>query len=107
MTRVACQLKNWSPDSEPIPEAGRLLQQIEALMNGTDEIKGIIRDPAVNLCIRLPIGSRAELVSGLDRKSLDAAERRARRSGRGDFAFLVGQPEEIRNAYRAATGIDY
>jgi len=85
----------------------RLLEQVEAVTNGSNELKGIVRDPAVNQCISLPIGSRAELVNGLDRESFDAAERGARRSGRGDFPYLAGQPDEVRNAYRTAMGIDY
>jgi 5,5'-dehydrodivanillate O-demethylase len=83
----------------------RLQQQIEAIQNGSNELKGVIRDPAVNECITLPIGAREELVNGLDRETFEATSNRVNNQGRGDFIFLVGQPDEVRAAYREAMGI--
>jgi 5,5'-dehydrodivanillate O-demethylase oxygenase subunit len=83
----------------------RLLQQVEAVANGSNELKGIIRDLEQNRCIALPVGSRDELANGLDRDAFEVADKRVRRQGRGDFAFLIGQPKAIRDAYRAAMGI--
>jgi 5,5'-dehydrodivanillate O-demethylase len=83
----------------------RLQQQIEAVRNGSNELKGVVRDPAENECIRLPIGARDALVNGLDRAAFNAISDQVTSQGLGDFLFLVGQPEAVRNAYREAMGI--
>jgi 5,5'-dehydrodivanillate O-demethylase len=78
----------------------RLQQQIEAVKNGSNELKGIIRDPAANECVTLPIIAREALVSGVSRDAFEESQTRQH-----DFPFLVGQPEAIRTAYREAMGI--
>jgi len=68
---------------------------------------GVIRDPAENACVQLPIIGREYFVGGYSRT--DGDQRRGRTPGspqRKDFPFLTGQPEEIRQAFRRAMGID-
>jgi len=83
----------------------RFQQQAEALANGSDDLKGVIRDPAVNDCIMLPIATRDELTNGLSREAFEKSEQARRAAGRDEFAWLVGQPDSVRDAYRAAMGI--
>ena len=67
----------------------------------------MIRDPAQNSCVRLPIIGREYFVGGYSRA--DSDKRRERTPGlvqRKDFPFLTGQPEEIRQAFRRAMGLD-
>jgi 5,5'-dehydrodivanillate O-demethylase len=82
----------------------RLLSDIEVVAAG-GEPKAIVRDPAQNQCIRLPIINRRLFVDGLTRAERDAFERK-RRSGSAayndGFVYLSGQPEEIRKAFEAA-----
>ncbi|HXV47289.1 MAG TPA: hypothetical protein VEB61_00710, partial [Candidatus Binatia bacterium] len=71
------------------------------------EPKAVIRDPAHNACVQLPIIDREYFVDGYSRA--DGDKRRGRTPGladRNDFLFLTGQPEEIRQAFRRAMGFD-
>ena len=84
----------------------RMLEQVELVARG-GEPKAVIRDPAQNACVRLPIIGREYFVGGYSRETSD--KRRGRTSGlvqRKDFPFLTGQPEEIRQAFRRAMGLD-
>ena len=69
---------------------------------GTDP-KAVIRDPAVNCRIRLPVADRDQLVDGqpLDRMLADPYLRERLRG----FIFQAGQPEEVREAFLDAMGI--
>ena len=83
----------------------RLLEQAEHVARG-GEPKALIRDPAANACVRLPIIGRETLVNGYS--VTDREKRRERTpgltSGR-EFPFLTGQPDEVRVAYRRAMGL--
>ena len=84
----------------------RMLEQAELVARG-GEPKAVIRDPAQNACVQLPIIGREYFVGGYSRT--DGDKRRGRTPGspqRKDFPFLTGQPEEIRQAFRRAMGID-
>jgi 5,5'-dehydrodivanillate O-demethylase len=84
----------------------RMVEQAE-LVAGGGEPKAVIRDPAKNACVELPIIGRQHFVSGYSRA--DGEQRRGRTPGsppRKDFPFLTGQPEEIRQAFRRAMGLD-
>ena len=84
----------------------RMLEQAELVARG-GEPKAVIRNPAQNACVRLPIIGREHFVGGYSRAKSD--ERRGRTPGlvqRKDFPFLTGQPEEIRQAFRRAMGLD-
>jgi hypothetical protein len=57
--------------------------------------------------VQLPIIGREYFVGGYSRENSD--KRRGRTPGlvqRKDFPFLTGQPEEIRQAFRRAMGLD-
>ena len=80
----------------------RFLSDIERIAGGEDP-KAVIRDPAVNDCIELPIFDRKFFVDGWSREDLeDAAHPRTRSTL--DFVFQAGQPEEVRAAYAEAMG---
>jgi 5,5'-dehydrodivanillate O-demethylase len=84
----------------------RMLEQAELVARG-GEPKAVIRDPAENACVRLPIIGREYFVGGYSRANSD--KRREHTPGlvqRKDFPFLTGQPEEIRQAFRRAMGLD-
>jgi 5,5'-dehydrodivanillate O-demethylase len=82
----------------------RLLADIEVIRGG-GEPKAVVRDPAVNACIRLPIIDRHLLVDGLSRAELEQfeQERRKRSAAYNEgFLFLVGQPDAVRKEFDAA-----
>jgi 5,5'-dehydrodivanillate O-demethylase len=84
----------------------RMLEQAELVARG-GQPKAVIRDPAQNACVRLPIIGRDYFVGGYSRATGD--DRRGRTPGlaqRNDFPFLTGQPEEIRQAFRRAMGLE-
>jgi hypothetical protein len=84
----------------------RMLEQAELVARG-GQPKAVIRDPAQNACVRLPIIGREYFVRGYSRATGD--DRRGRTPGlaqRNDFPFLTGQPEEIRQAFRRAMGLE-
>ena len=79
----------------------RMLEQAELVARG-GEPKAMIRDPAENACVQLPIIGREYFVDGYSRA--DSDKRRGRTPGlapRKEFPFLTGQPEEIRQAFPA------
>jgi 5,5'-dehydrodivanillate O-demethylase len=84
----------------------RMLEQAELVAHGGEPM-AVIRDAAQNACVRLPIIGREYFVSGYSQANSD--KRRRRTPGlvqRNDFPFLTGQPEEIRQAFRRAMGLD-
>ena len=65
-----------------------------------------MRDAEANRCIRLPIIDRDRFVGGFPRAEL---EQRVATPGPvlpQGFVFQVGQPEEVRRAFRRAMGLD-
>src|SRR4051812_3633374 len=83
----------------------RLLSDL-ALVRQGDDPKGLIRDPAANACVRLPVAGREALTEGLTRREMDerAADATLGGAARRDFAWLAGQPEEVTRAYEEAMG---
>jgi 5,5'-dehydrodivanillate O-demethylase len=83
----------------------RFLADLEAIAQGADP-KAIIRDPEVNECVRLPNPAHAELTEGMTREQLEKTTPRAALggSGRRDFVWLVGQPDEVKREYYEAMG---
>lgn len=79
----------------------RLLADVEAVAADQDP-KGLIRDPAVNQCVRLPMVGRDELVSGytmdalLNNPALNRVHTR--------YHLQFGQPESIAREYEEAMG---
>lgn len=79
------------------------MDHIAAVKQGEDP-KAVIRDPAVNRAIRLPVADRASLTVGLSRAEM-LKESFSRRSLEG-FIFQTGQPPEVREAFLAAMGFN-
>jgi len=82
----------------------RLREEAEVVAAG-GEPKGVLRDPVAAACVTLPIVGRQRLMEGPTRderrRQLDSL---IERFG-GPFAFLAGQPEDVRKAYEEAMGI--
>ncbi|NUA31239.1 aromatic ring-hydroxylating dioxygenase subunit alpha [Cupriavidus basilensis] len=80
----------------------RLLDDIDAVAQGRDP-KGLIRDPQANHRVKLPCDSRAFFLEGL------ALEQYASHPKWNKllfhFIFHAGQPDEVKRAYEAATGV--
>lgn len=84
----------------------RFRQDLEAIEQGKDP-KGLVRDPAVNDCIELPVTGRKILVDGMTRDEMLAhGEKTGYRYLTRRYPFQAGQPESINQAYQAAMGID-
>jgi 5,5'-dehydrodivanillate O-demethylase oxygenase subunit len=81
----------------------RFLNDLEAIARGEDP-KAIIRDPAVNKNVPLPVAERKLLVDGLTRAELLAHPILGKQYA-GDYIFQAGQPEEVRAAFKEAMGI--
>ena len=84
----------------------RYLDEMKLLAEG-GEPKGVVYDQKRNRCIELPIIARDALTTGIDLERL-TARRLASETGffPSDYPFQVGQPEEIRRAFREAMGIE-
>ena len=77
-------------------------------MAGGGEPKALIRDPEQNVCVELPTIGRQYFVAGYP-GSDNIDKQRERTPGlilRKDFPFLTGQPEEIRQAFNRAMGLE-
>ena len=84
----------------------RILEDADAVARG-GEPKGLIRDPDENVCVALPIIGRKYFVDGFARDAVTGdLQRTPGLVLRQDFPFLIGQPEEIRLAYKRAMGFD-
>ena len=83
----------------------RFLSDLDVIAKGGDP-KAIIRDPKVNECVGLPIAAREELMQGLTQEQISNLKPGEGLSGAGrkEFPFLVGQPEEVKRAFRDAMG---
>jgi len=81
----------------------RVFEDLDRVAQSQDP-KAVVRDPAVNRCIDLPIAFRDNYVDGLTSDQLinhpvGSAQLR-------DYVFQIGQPEEVRRAFVDAMGID-
>ena len=81
----------------------RFLRDLDALARDEDP-KAVIRDPARNRSIRLPVADRRSLSEGLTRAEMlrDPLSRR----GLEGYVFQTGQPPEVRDAFLAAMGFN-
>ncbi len=82
----------------------KLLEQARVVADG-GEPKGLVRDPAENACVRLPIIGRDRYVNGFSKAELMNEQVAGLFYGR-DFVFQAGQPAEIARAYRQAMGME-
>ena len=76
---------------------------IEAIEKGKDP-KATIRDPKINARVMLPVAERKPLLEGLSIAEL--LRDPDLRSRLGDYIFQAGQPQEIRQAFLAAMGVN-
>ncbi|HLZ71416.1 MAG TPA: aromatic ring-hydroxylating dioxygenase subunit alpha [Dehalococcoidia bacterium] len=82
----------------------KLLEQARSVADG-GEPKGLVRDPAENACVRLPIIDRERYVNGFSQAELLNEQVAGLFYGR-DFVFQAGQPPEVMRAYRQAMGME-
>jgi 5,5'-dehydrodivanillate O-demethylase len=82
----------------------RLLADVEAVAAGEDP-KGLIRDPALNQCVRLPMVGRNELISGYTMEQLLGNASLNRVHTRYHLQF--GQPEAVAREYEEAMGFEF
>jgi 5,5'-dehydrodivanillate O-demethylase len=85
----------------------RFLADLEAIAQGSDP-KAVIRDPRANACIALPVAGREAFTRGLTRGERERLAREGVLGGAAqrEFAWLAGQPEDVRKAWREAMGWD-
>lgn len=81
----------------------RFLDDLAAIGRGEDP-KGVIRDPALNAGVRLPVAERRFLTESLSREELLKHPVLGKQYA-GEYPFQAGQPEEVRRAYAEAMGI--
>ena len=81
----------------------RFLADLERIARGEDP-KAIVRDPAANGRIELPVLGRDYLIDGPTREQLKGTAHPRTRSML-DFVFQAGQPPEVRAAYVEAMGL--
>jgi len=79
----------------------RFLQDLERLNEGKDP-KGIVRDPAKNRAIELPVAERKNFIDGFSRADM-MRDPFNRRNLQG-YIFQTGQPPEVREAFLATMG---
>jgi 5,5'-dehydrodivanillate O-demethylase len=80
----------------------RFLDDLKRIERGEDP-KGIVRDPAINECIRLPIIDRELYTEGVSIAEMAADPALNPLSG---YPFQAGQPEAVRRAFLEAMGFD-
>jgi len=81
----------------------RLLSDMKVVADG-GEPKALVRDEEINRCVPLPIMGRSEFIDGTPPGVIFGPGQTV--SAEGDFLFLAGQPEEIRQAFIDAMGIE-
>jgi 5,5'-dehydrodivanillate O-demethylase len=81
----------------------RLLDDLAALDKGGDP-KGLIRDPARNVAVELPIMARTDMTVGYTKAEILADPRKRVMST--TFIFQAGQPEAVRRAFSEAMGLE-
>ena len=85
----------------------RFLADLKAVAGGADP-KSVIRDPRANACVMLPVAEREAFTRGLTREEWKkvAPGSALATAARRDFAWLAGQPEDVRRAQHEARGWD-
>jgi 5,5'-dehydrodivanillate O-demethylase len=79
----------------------RFQEDLERIARGEDP-KAIVRDPAQNDPIVLPVANRRSLIEGLTREEIAANPFAAPRH----YPFQAGQPDDVRRAYEDAMGFN-
>lgn len=85
----------------------RMLDAVDRVARG-DDPPGVIRDPALNRGVQLPIYGRERFVKGLPRSEFERRLEHAERTlPAGDrYALQAGQPPHVQRMYEAAMGIE-
>jgi 5,5'-dehydrodivanillate O-demethylase len=84
----------------------KLLEQADAVARGGEPM-GVIRDPAQNRCVTLPIIDRERWVKGFPRAKLFSEIQKTPGPILPDgFVFQAGQPDDVRLAFRKAMGLE-
>jgi 5,5'-dehydrodivanillate O-demethylase len=83
----------------------RFLADLEKIAGGGDP-KAVIRDPGVNTCVPLPVAGREAFTRGLTREERERLARDGVLGGAAqrEFAWLAGQPDDVRRAWHEAMG---
>jgi 5,5'-dehydrodivanillate O-demethylase oxygenase subunit len=103
--RVADRSKEYLGQSDRgiVMVRRRFLRDLAALAAGEDP-KGVLRDPARNRAIPLPVADRARLLDGFARA--DFLKDPLSRRGLDGYVFQTGQPPAVRQAFLAAMGFN-
>src|SRR5664279_278650 len=80
----------------------QLHEDLAAIERGEDPM-GVIRDPAINCKIKLPVAERAILENGLSAEALRSHPSFGDQLVR--FIFQAGQPSEVWQAFCEAVGV--
>jgi 5,5'-dehydrodivanillate O-demethylase oxygenase subunit len=80
----------------------RLMQDMDRVAKGEDP-KGLIRDPAQNVCVTLPVAERDMLVNGWPLEKLQKHALMGRHMK--GYVFQAGQPADVRAAFVKAMGL--
>jgi 5,5'-dehydrodivanillate O-demethylase len=85
----------------------RFLEDLEVIARGGDP-KAVIRDLRANARVALPVAGREAFTRGVTRQERERLGRSGVLGGAGsrEFAWLAGQPEAVRTAWREAMGLD-
>jgi 5,5'-dehydrodivanillate O-demethylase len=81
----------------------RFLDDLSAMAKGKDP-KAIVRNPAANVRIPLPVAERRYLTQSLSREEF-LKHPVLGKQYEGEYPFQAGQPDEVRQAYAKAMGI--
>jgi 5,5'-dehydrodivanillate O-demethylase len=81
----------------------KFFDELETVAAG-GEPKGLIRDPAVNHAVVLPVANRDALIKGLTRAELKAHPVLGQHVE--EYIFQAGQPAHVTADYRRAVGLD-
>ena len=81
----------------------QLQADLDAIARGADP-KGLIRDPAANRRVALPVAMRKWLVDGFTREQFLGHPIYGKRPT--EYIFQSGQPGSVRTAYLEAMGLD-
>src|SRR5207244_9314217 len=101
--RIAARSKEYLAPSDRgiVMIRRRFLDDLERIDEGKDP-KGIVRDPAVNRAIEMPVAERQNFIDGFGRDDF-LRDPFSRRNLQG-YIFQTGQPAEVRQAFLAAMG---
>ena len=80
----------------------RLFDDLTAVAEGRDP-RALIRDPARNHRVSLPIAARKALIEGMTRAQIAAHP--VFKNQLAGYIFQAGQPPEVRAAYEQAMGL--